>query len=59
VCLLSPQIAYEAWATSSKAALDLHKKEENKMKNEEKRRAKRELQRQQGKEGLVCMGLFA
>ncbi|XP_036842837.1 piezo-type mechanosensitive ion channel component 2 [Oncorhynchus mykiss] len=42
------QIAYEAWATSSKAALDLHKKEENKMKNEEKRRAKRELQRQQG-----------
>nr|XP_046188657.1 piezo-type mechanosensitive ion channel component 2-like [Oncorhynchus gorbuscha] len=42
------QIAYEAWATSSKAALDLHKKEENNMKNEEKRRAKRELQRQQG-----------
>ncbi|KAM9429324.1 piezo-type mechanosensitive ion channel component 2-like [Salvelinus alpinus] len=42
------QIAYEAWATSSKAALDLHKKEENKMKNEEKRMAKRELQRQQG-----------
>ena len=49
MCLLSPQLAYEAWVTSSKAALNLHRKEESKMKKEEKRRAKRQLQRQQGK----------
>ncbi|XP_062314285.1 piezo-type mechanosensitive ion channel component 2 [Osmerus eperlanus] len=42
------QLAYDAWVTSSKAALKGHKKEEKKMKKEEKRRAKRELQRQQG-----------
>ncbi|XP_019907528.3 piezo-type mechanosensitive ion channel component 2 [Esox lucius] len=42
------QFAYEAWVTSSKAALNLHKKEENNMKQEEKRRAKRKLQRQKG-----------
>ncbi|CAB1336250.1 unnamed protein product, partial [Coregonus sp. 'balchen'] len=35
------QLAYEAWVTSSKAALNLHEKEE-------KRRAKKQLQRQQG-----------
>ncbi|KAJ8332691.1 hypothetical protein SKAU_G00424800 [Synaphobranchus kaupii] len=40
------QLAYEAWATSSKAALKGHKKEETAMKKEEKRRAKHELQQQ-------------
>ncbi|KAG9339696.1 hypothetical protein JZ751_023342 [Albula glossodonta] len=41
------QLAYEAWVTSSKAALKGHKKEETAIKREEKRRAKHELQRQQ------------
>ncbi|CDQ89753.1 unnamed protein product [Oncorhynchus mykiss] len=45
---------YEAWVTSSKAALNLHRKEESKMKKEEKRRAKRQLQRQQGKRVCLC-----
>ncbi|XP_031660217.1 piezo-type mechanosensitive ion channel component 2-like [Oncorhynchus kisutch] len=36
------ELAYEAWVTSSKAALNLHRKEESKMKKEEKRRAKRQ-----------------
>ena len=49
MCVCGPQLAYDAWVTSSKAALKGHKKEEKKMKKEEKRRAKRELQRQQGK----------
>ncbi|KAL1021410.1 hypothetical protein UPYG_G00012940 [Umbra pygmaea] len=41
------QLAYEAWITSSKAALNVHKKEEESMK-QEKRRAMRELEKQQG-----------
>nr|XP_029133923.1 piezo-type mechanosensitive ion channel component 2-like [Labrus bergylta] len=42
------QLAYEAWATSSKTALKDLKKEKKKMKKEEKKKAKRELRRQQG-----------
>uniref|UniRef100_A0A6Q2ZNI8 Piezo-type mechanosensitive ion channel component n=1 Tax=Esox lucius TaxID=8010 RepID=A0A6Q2ZNI8_ESOLU len=39
----------------SKAALNLHKKEENNMKQEEKRRAKRKLQRQKGERGTISV----
>ncbi|XP_064156489.1 piezo-type mechanosensitive ion channel component 2 isoform X4 [Anguilla rostrata] len=42
------QLAYEAWVTSSKAALKDHKKKETAMKKEERRRARHELQAQQG-----------
>ncbi|XP_062282616.1 piezo-type mechanosensitive ion channel component 2 [Scomber scombrus] len=42
------QLAYDAWATSSKSALKDLKKEKKKIKKEEKKRAKRELQKQQG-----------
>ncbi|XP_040009105.1 piezo-type mechanosensitive ion channel component 2 [Xiphias gladius] len=42
------QLAYEAWITSSKTALRDLKKDKNKRKIEMKKRAKRELQRQQG-----------
>ena len=42
------QLAYDAWATSSKSALKDLKKEKKKIKKEEKKRAKEELQKQQG-----------
>ncbi|XP_036388553.1 piezo-type mechanosensitive ion channel component 2 [Megalops cyprinoides] len=41
------QLAYEAWVTSSKAALKGHRKEETALRQEERKRAKHELQRQQ------------
>ncbi|XP_072771947.1 piezo-type mechanosensitive ion channel component 2 [Nerophis lumbriciformis] len=41
------QLAYEAWITSSKAALKNLSREKRRMKKEEKKRAKRELQAQQ------------
>lgn len=46
------QLAYEAWATSSKTALKDLKKEKKKLKKEEKKKAKRELQKQQGERGV-------
>ncbi|XP_066558966.1 piezo-type mechanosensitive ion channel component 2 [Amia ocellicauda] len=42
------QLAYEAWMTSSKAALEGHKKEESTLRREERRRARQELHRQHG-----------
>ncbi|XP_030641114.1 piezo-type mechanosensitive ion channel component 2 [Chanos chanos] len=42
------QLAYEAWTVGSKAALRGHRKEESQLKREERRKAKRELHRQQG-----------
>lgn len=42
------QLAYDAWATSSKTALKDLKKEKKKIKKEEKKRAKKELCERQG-----------
>ncbi|XP_042564868.1 piezo-type mechanosensitive ion channel component 2 [Clupea harengus] len=44
------QLAYEAWVTGAKTALKGHKTEESKLKKEERRRARRELQKQKGLE---------
>lgn len=41
-------MAYNAWITSSKSALKDLKKEKKILKREEEKRAKRELQKQQG-----------
>ncbi|KAK1157641.1 piezo-type mechanosensitive ion channel component 2-like [Acipenser oxyrinchus oxyrinchus] len=43
----SLQLAYEAWSTSSKAALKVRKEEESALRNEQKRKAKLERQQQQ------------
>ncbi|MGH0171583.1 UNVERIFIED_CONTAM: hypothetical protein FKN15_061480 [Acipenser sinensis] len=45
----SLQLAYEAWSTSSKAALKVRKEEESALRKEQKRKAKLERQQQQGK----------
>ncbi|XP_076122839.1 piezo-type mechanosensitive ion channel component 2 [Alosa pseudoharengus] len=44
------QLAYEAWVAGAKSALKGHKKEESNLKREERRRARRELQKQKGLE---------
>ncbi|KAL4646317.1 piezo-type mechanosensitive ion channel component 2-like [Arapaima gigas] len=41
------QLVYEAWVTSSKAALKGHRKDEFRLQKEERKRAKLELQKQQ------------
>uniref|UniRef100_W5MGR7 Uncharacterized protein n=1 Tax=Lepisosteus oculatus TaxID=7918 RepID=W5MGR7_LEPOC len=48
------QLAYEAWVTSSKAALKGREKEESMLRREERKRARQELHRQQGKRASVC-----
>lgn len=42
------QLAYEAWVAGAKSALKRHKKDESNLQREERRRARRELQKKKG-----------